>query len=50
MARMRQIEIRLPEPLIGALDEIADASGLSRSAAIRTLLTRAVSKSGTDDD
>lgn len=47
---MRQIEIRLPEPLITALDEIADASGLSRAAAIRTLLTGAVSKAGADDD
>lgn len=47
---MRQIEIRLPEPLITALDEIADASGLSRAAAIRTLLTGAVSKTGNGDD
>lgn len=50
MACMRQIEIRLPEPLITALDELAEASGLSRAAAIRTLLTGAVTERGTRDE
>jgi predicted DNA binding CopG/RHH family protein len=47
---MRQIEIRLPEPLITAVDELATASGLSRAAAIRTLLSGAVSKPGSGDE